>query len=115
VGLESESQKAARKLDENDHLFEALKSEEFLRVRSADVALNPKQRIPFTLVEHFVLSPDRFFQFPNFCSCVLIATSFVVFVFDLVSSILIRYFVVSLLQFSIQIIFTSLHSDSDFL
>lgn len=59
VGLETESEKAAKKLDENDHLYEALKSDEFLRARSAEVALNPKQRIPFTLVEHCVLSPDR--------------------------------------------------------
>lgn len=46
-------------LEENSHLFEALQSEEFLRVRTAEVALNPKQRTPFTLIEHRVLSHDR--------------------------------------------------------
>ena len=47
------------KMNENAQLHESLVSDQFLRVRTAEVALNPTQRIPFTLIEHHVLSPDR--------------------------------------------------------
>eukprot|EP01036_Dinobryon_divergens_P027779 gene27779-36606_t len=46
------------KMNENAQLHESLVSDQFLRVRTAEVALNPTQRIPFTLIEHHVLSPD---------------------------------------------------------
>jgi hypothetical protein len=44
---------------ENATLHEALRQEDFLRARMDAIALNPKQRIPFTLSEHHVLSSDR--------------------------------------------------------
>ena len=47
------------KMNENAQLHESLVSDQFLRARTAEVALNPTQRIPFTLIEHHVLSPDR--------------------------------------------------------